>query len=97
MNRTIEEKKAFVAKMSELVREVDGDIESVEYKCMPDKYMEVARIRYTTMDRYINVTGDSLRTILIDVARELNGQNAIGAVTDPRHAQLIETWWRADE
>lgn len=97
MNRTIEEKKAFVAKMSELVREVDRDIESVEYKCMPDKYMEVARIRYTTMDRYINVTGDSLRTILIDVARELNGQNAIGAVTDPRHAQLIETRWGSDD
>ena len=97
MNRTIEEKKAFVGKLSELVREVDGDILAVEYKCMPDKYMEVIRIRYTTMDRYINVTGDSLRTILVDVARELNGQNAVGAVTDPRHAGLIEMWWESDE
>ena len=97
MNRTIEEKKAFVGKLSELVRDVDNDILSIEYKCMPDKYMEVARIRYTTMDRYINVTGDSLRTILVDVARELNGQNAVGAVTDPSHAGLIEMWWESDE
>ena len=97
MNRTIEEKKAFVGKLSELVREVDRDILSVEYKCMPDKYMEVARIRYTTMNRYINVTGDSLRTILIDVARELNGQDAIGAVTDPRHVELIRAWWGSDD
>lgn len=97
MNRTIEEKKAFVGKLSELVREVDRDILSVEYKCMPDRYMEVVRIRYTTVDRYINVTGDSLRTILIDVARELNGQDAIGAVTDPRHAELIGAWWGSDD
>ena len=30
---------------------------------------------------------------MVEVARELNGQKAIGEVTDPRHAELIKGWW----
>ena len=93
MNRTIENKKAFVGKLSALVHEIDPDIKSVEYRCFPEKYSEIVRIYYGFGSRIINVTGDSLRTILVEIARELNGQNAVGAIVDPRHAELIVKWW----
>lgn len=96
MNRTIERKKAFTRKLSELVQEMDPDIKSVEYRCFPDKYSEIIRISYSSSERLINVTANSLRSIMVEVARELNGQDAIGAIKDPRHAQLIRQWWNED-
>ena len=97
MNRTIEQKKAFTAKLSALVKDIDWDIEGVEYRCFPDKYTEVIRVYYEGMDRIINVTGNSLRSIFVEVAREINGQDAVGAITDPRHAELIRTWWKEND
>lgn len=97
MNREIEKKKAFTGRLSALVREIDEDIQSIEYRCFPSKYSEIVRIHYNGGDRIINVTGDSLRSILVEVARELNGQNAVGAVTDPRYAELIDKWWAEHE
>lgn len=98
MNRTIEQKKAFTGKLSALVEEIDQDIEAVEYRCFPDKYSEIIRIRYAGgVTRIINVTANSLRSILVEVARELNGQDAIGVITDPRHVELINGWWKDAE
>lgn len=97
MNRVIEKKRAFTEKLSELLNEMDPDIKGVEYRCFPDKYSEMVRITYTGAERIINVTGNSLRSIMVEVARELNGQKAIGAVTDPRHAELIKGWWRDED
>ena len=94
IKRVIDEKKIFAEKLSELVLLIgDPDIQAVEYKYFPDKYSELIRIRYSTLDRFINVTGDSMRSILVEVARELNGQDAVGAIRDPRHAELLEKWW----
>lgn len=97
MNRTTEKKREFTEKLSELLQEADPDIRAAEYRCFPDKYSEMVRITYTGAERIINVTGNSLRSIMVEIARELNGQDAIGAVTDPRHAELIKEWWRDED
>ena len=96
MNRVTEQKRAFTEKLSMLAQEADSSIKGIEYKCIPSKYSELLRIYYNGSERIINVTGNSLLSIFVEVARELNGQDAIGAITDPKHAELIKKWWLED-
>lgn len=97
----MERKKVFVAKISDAITESNSagwNIEKIEYQCLRKQYSEFVRISYKDGARQlVNVTGNSERSILVEIARELNGQMAIGSTTDPRHAALIESWWNDAE
>lgn len=97
----MERKKAFVTKISDAIAESNAagwDVEKIEYKCLRKQYSEFVRISYKEgTQQLINVTGNSERSILVEIARELNGQMAIGSITDPRHAAMIESWWNDAE
>ena len=94
-NRAVyEEKRQFVQELSgTLARAQIAD--KIEYKNLDRQYMEYVRIIFVGgKTEYINVTGNSIRSIFIEISRVINKQSAIGSVADMKLQELIERWWR---
>ena len=93
-NRAVyEEKRQFVQELSgTLARAQIAD--KIEYKNLDRQYMEYVRIIFLGgKTEYINVTGNSLRSIFVEISRVINKQSAIGSVADMKLQELIERWW----
>lgn len=93
-NRAVyEEKRQFVQELSgTLARAQIAD--KIEYKNLDRQYMEYVRIIFLGgKTEYINVTGNSIRSIFIEISRVINKQSAIGSVADMKLQELIERWW----
>lgn len=93
-NREVyEEKHRFVQEIGAALSRAhlaDG----IEYKNLERQYMEYVRIIFLGgKTEYINVTGNSLRSIFIEISRVINKQAAIGSISDVRLQELIERWW----
>lgn len=94
-NRAVyEEKRQFVQELSgTLARAQIAD--KIEYKNLDRQYMEYVRIIFLGgKTEYINVTGNSIRSIFVEISRVINKQSAIGSVADMKLQELIERWWR---
>ena len=94
-NREVyEEKRQFVQELSgTLARAQIAD--KIEYKNLDRQYMEYVRIIFLEgKTEYINVTGNSIRSIFVEISRVINTQSAIGSITDMKLQELIERWWR---
>lgn len=93
-NREVyEEKRRFVQELSAALSRVQI-VDYIEYKNLDRQYMEFVRMVFIGgKTEYINVTGNSLRSILIEISRVINRQAAIGAVSDLRMQELVEHWW----
>ena len=94
-NREVyEEKRQFVQELSgTLARAQIAD--KIEYKNLDRQYMEYVRIIFLGgKTEYINVTGNSIRSIFVEISRVINKQSAIGSVADMKLQELIERWWR---
>lgn len=93
-NREVyEEKRQFVQELSgTLARAQIAD--KIEYKNLDRQYMEYVRIIFLGgKTEYINVTGNSIRSIFIEISRVINKQSAIGSIADMKLQELIERWW----
>lgn len=93
-NRAVyEEKRQFVQELSgTLARAQIAD--KIEYKNLDRQYMEYVRIIFLGgKTEYINVTGNSIRSIFIEISRVINKQSAIGSIADMKLQELIERWW----
>lgn len=93
-NREVyEEKRRFVQELSAALSRAQI-VDHIEYKNLDRQYMEFVRMVFIGgKTEYINVTGNSLRSILIEISRVINRQAAIGAVSDLRMQELVERWW----
>lgn len=93
-NREVyEEKRQFVQELSgTLARAQIAD--KIEYKNLNRQYMEYVRIIFLGgKTEYINVTGNSIRSIFVEISRVINKQSAIGSIADMKLQELIERWW----
>ena len=93
-NREVyEEKRQFVQELSgTLARAQIAD--NIEYKNLDRQYMEYVRIIFLGgKTEYINVTGNSIRSIFVEISRVINKQSAIGSIADMKLQELIERWW----
>lgn len=93
-NREVyEEKRQFVQELSgTLARAQIAD--KIEYKNLDRHYLEYVRIIFLGgKTEYINVTGNSLKSIFVEISRVINGQAAIGSTADLRMQDLIDKWW----
>ncbi len=93
-NREVyEEKRQFVQELSgTLARAQIAD--KIEYKNLDRQYMEYVRIIFLGgKTEYINVTGNSIRSIFVEISRVINKQSAIGSIADMKLQELIERWW----
>lgn len=94
-NRAVyEEKRQFVQELSGTLARAQI-AEKIEYKNLDRQYMEYVRVIFLGgKTEYINVTGNSIRSIFIEISRVINKQSAIGSVADMKLQELIERWWR---
>lgn len=93
-NREVyEEKRQFIQELSgTLARAQIAD--KIEYKNLDRHYMEYVRIIFLGgKTEYINVTGNSIRSIFVEISRVINKQSAIGSIADMKLQELIERWW----
>lgn len=93
-NREVYEKKR------QFVQELSGTLaraqiaDKIEYKNLDRQYMEYVRIIFLGgKTEYINVTGNSIRSIFVEISRVINKQSAIGSIADMKLQELIERWW----
>lgn len=93
-NREVyEEKRRFVQGLSATLS-MAQIADHIEYKNLDKRYMEFVRLVFIGgKTEYINVTGNSLRSILIEISRVINRQAAIGSVADLKMQELVERWW----
>ena len=94
INREVYEEKSRFVKDLERVLAKAQLAAAIEYKNLEKQYMEYIRITFLGgSTEYINVTGDSIRSIFVEISRVINRQAAIGSVTDLRMKDMIERWW----
>lgn len=93
-NREVyEEKRHFVQDLSITLAKAQL-VDHIEYKNLDRQYMEFVRIIFLGgKTEYINVTGNSIRSIFVEIARVINKQSAIGSIADMKLQELIERWW----
>lgn len=88
-----EEKKNFVDELSRTLARAQL-AEKVEYKNLDRQYLEFVRMTFLGgKTEYVNVTGNSLKSIFIEISRVINGQEAIGSTSDLKMQGLIDNWW----
>lgn len=93
-NKAAAEKKNFVESISNALVFLEEPVK-VQYKSFPDQYQEYLKLTYTGGNyEFINVTGDSLKTIFIEIAAAVNNQPR-SIVVDMRMLDLVDTWWNA--
>ena len=93
-NREVyEEKRHFVQDLSVTLARAQL-VDHIEYKNLGRQYREYVRMIFLGgRAEYINVTGNSLKSIFVEISRVINGQAAIGINADFRMQELIERWW----
>lgn len=94
INREVyEEKRNFVQDLSVILARAQL-VDHMEYKNLDKQYLEFVRMVFLGgRVEYINVTGNSLKSIFVEIARVINGQAAIGSNADLRMQELIDRWW----
>lgn len=94
INREVyEEKRNFVQDLSVTLARAQL-VDHMEYKNLDKQYLEFVRMVFLGgRVEYINVTGNSLKSIFVEIARVINGQAAIGSNADLRMQELIDRWW----
>lgn len=94
INREVyEEKRNFVQDLSVILARAQL-VDHMEYKNLDKQYLEFVRMVFLGgRAEYINVTGNSLKSIFVEIARVINGQAAIGSNADLRMQELIDRWW----
>lgn len=94
INREVyEEKRNFVQDLSVILARTQL-VDHMEYKNLDKQYLEFVRMVFLGgRVEYINVTGNSLKSIFVEIARVINGQAAIGSNADLRMQELIDRWW----
>lgn len=94
MNEHIRQKEDFVMRISSAVSAFCPEVSWIEYRFFKDQNTEVVRIYWEDGDdEVINVSGCNSKNILIEIARVLNGQLAIGH-RERQHADIIRGWWK---
>lgn len=89
------EKRQFVEKLNDALSMLP-DIEEVEYRNIRDKYSEFLRITRASGEQiYINVTGNSLEAIALEISRELLGISTDAIVSHEAHRAIVEGWFEA--
>lgn len=94
INREVyEEKRNFAQDLSAILARAQL-LDHMEYKNLDKQYLEFVRMVFLGgRVEYINVTGNSLKSIFVEIARVINGQAAIGSNADLRMQELIDRWW----
>lgn len=88
-----EEKMKFVADYGETLWRVPY-VDTIEYRHIKDKYTELVRINYTGGEyEYINVTGNSIGYIALEIAKAINHQDTDGQAHTIKMVELWDKWW----
>lgn len=87
------EKQGFVAEFGETLWRVPY-VDTIEYRRIKDKYTELVRINYTGGEyEYINVTGNSIGYIALEIAKAINHQYTDGQAHTIKMVELWDKWW----
>lgn len=91
--RVYEEKREFIEKLNYILPSFSM-AKRLEYKSFKDLWSEYIKITWKDGGyQYIAVTGDSLSTMLAEIATVLGGGKPIGFIPSLRQAELIDKWW----
>ena len=91
------EKKEFVSKLKPALK-ILPEVEDIRYEYFPNKYVEYVRITWAGgYEEYIDVTGDSLTSILYEIGMLISGRRPVGIIDNLDHKIMLEEWFDADD
>ena len=88
------EKQGFVAEFGETLWRVPY-VDTIEYRRIESKYTELVKITYTGGEyEFINVTGNSIAYIGLEIMKAINLQDTEGQAQDSKMVELWDKWWK---
>lgn len=88
------EKQGFVAEFGETLWRVPY-VDTIEYRRIESKYTELVKIAYTGGEyEFINVTGNSIAYIGLEIMKAINLQDTEGQAQDSKMVELWDKWWK---